>query len=126
MEDSRKDKIVVVGASSKEESAGFKIFRDLIKADFCVDGVNPEGGEVSGKKIYRNLKELGYVPDLVITVVSPAVTEQIVDECKDLGIKRIWMQPGSNSLEAVKKAFGSGIFVIYNDCFMSRKGIWQG
>ncbi|RKY31265.1 MAG: hypothetical protein DRP74_05280 [Candidatus Omnitrophota bacterium] len=64
----------------------------------------------------RNLKELNYLPDLVITVTPPEITEKVVEDCKELGIKSIWMQPGSDSKEAIRKAFGSGTFVVYNDC----------
>lgn len=120
-----KDKsIAIIGVSNKEEKYGFRIFRDLTKAGYRVKGINPRNGEVLGKKIYRNLKELVDKPDLVITVVPPEVTEKIIDECKQLGIKKIWMQPGSSSEEVVQKAKQYGISATYNACFMVEQGIW--
>ncbi|MFA5410610.1 MAG: CoA-binding protein [Candidatus Omnitrophota bacterium] len=124
MSDIKEKKIAVVGVSHKEEKVSFKIFRDLLAAGFNVKGVNPSDGEVAGKEIYRSLKELGFVPDLVITIVPVQVTERIVDECRELGIKEIWMQPGSESEAAVKKAKAYGISVTYNACFMVQKGLW--
>ena len=120
-----KDKrIAVVGVSQKPEKFGFKIFSDLVRGGFDVEGIHPAGGEVAGRKIHRNLKELKDPPDLVITVVSPQVTERIVDECIELGIREIWMQPGSESEPAIKKAKAQGISVIHNACFMVSHKMW--
>lgn len=117
-------KIAVVGVSHKPDKYGYKIFSDLVKAGFNVEGINPTDGEIAGKKIYRNLKELSISPDLIITVVPPAITDKIVDECKELGVREIWMQPGSESEEAIKKAREHGISVVHNACFMVSQGIW--
>jgi len=116
--------IAVVGASDREEKFGYKIFRDLIKHGFKVKGINPKDGEILGRKIYKTLRDLESVPDLVITVIPPQVTERIVQECKEMGVKEIWMQPGSESESAVKKAKEYGITVTHNACFMVQQGIW--
>lgn len=124
MENIKEKEIAVVGVSSKEDKFGFKIFKDLLNNGFKVKGINPANGEILGKKIYRSLKELEGAPDLVITVVPPQVTERIVEECKELGVKEIWMQPGSESENAVQQARAYGISVVYNACFMVKNGIW--
>lgn len=120
-----KDKLIaVIGVSNREEKFGFRIFKSLLEGGFKVKGIHLRGGEVLGQKIYKNLKELDSVPDLVITVVPPEITERIVEECNELGIKEIWMQPGSESEDAVKKAKQYGIPVVYNACFMVENKIW--
>ena len=124
MKNIREKEIAVVGVSEREEKFGFRIFRDLMKSGFNVQGINPRDGEVLGKKIYKSLKELEKIPDLVITVVQAQVTERIVEECYELGIKEIWMQPGSESKNAIEKARAYGIMVTYNTCFMVHSGIW--
>ncbi|MDD2703698.1 MAG: CoA-binding protein [Candidatus Omnitrophica bacterium] len=116
--------IAVVGVSKVETKYGYKIFKELVKHDFKVCGVNPSGGEILGKKIYRNLRELERLPDLVITVVPPPVTEKIVEECRRIGIKEIWMQPGSESEAAITKARSYGMLVTSRVCFLVRTGIW--
>jgi len=122
--DIKEKEIAVVGVSSKEEKFGFKIFRDLLNQGFKVRGIHPLDGEVLGQKIYRSLKELQIKPDLVITVVPKEVTEKIVEECKGLGIKEIWMQPGSESEKAIKAAGEYGISVTYNAYFMVENKLW--
>ncbi len=120
-----KDKLIaVIGVSNREEKFGFKIFRDLLNHGFNVKGVHIRGQEVLGQKIYKSLKELERPPDLVITVVPPEVTQRIVEECNELGVKEIWMQPGSESHEAVEKAKQYGISVVHNACFMVENRIW--
>ncbi len=115
--------IAVVGVSDDASKFGHRIFRDLLKAGYPVKGVNPRGGFVHGNNIYKSLSEIEKRPDLVITVVHPAVTLQLVEECNKLGIKTIWMQPGSESQEAVRKAETYGIKTI-SACFMVIKGVW--
>ena len=110
--------IAVVGVSGDEEKFGFKVFKDLLRKGQNVYGVNPNTKVVLTQKIYSDLKSLPEMPDLVITVVSPKVTEKIIDECISLGIKEIWMQPGSESEKAIKKAESNGISVIHDACIM--------
>ncbi|MCM8827358.1 MAG: CoA-binding protein [Candidatus Omnitrophica bacterium] len=120
----KEKEIAIVGVSQKEDKFGFKIFRDLINSGFKVKGINPKGGEILGRKVYRSLKELEKNPDLVITVTPKEVTERIVEECKQLGVKEIWMQPGSYSETTIKLAKEAGMKVTYNSCFMVENNIW--
>ncbi len=115
--------IAVVGVSDDPDKYGHKIFRDMRKAGYPAEGVNPKGGIVLGRRIYKTLAEMEPKPDLVITVVPPAVTETIVEECHNLGIKTIWLQPGSESPKALAKAAEYGINTI-SACFMVKQGIW--
>ncbi len=124
MADIKKKIITVVGVSHKENKFGYKIFSSLLKSGFNVFGVNPVGGEIAGEKIYRSLKEIPSRIDLVITVVPASVTERIVEDCRELGVKEIWMQPGSESDLAIAKAKKYGISVVANACFMVEEGIW--
>jgi len=110
--------IAVVGVSRDEEKFGFKVFNDLLRKGQNVYGVNPNTKVVLGQKIYSDLRNLPKIPNLVITVVSPKVTEKIVDECISLGIKEIWMQPGSESEKAIEKAESNGISVIHDACII--------
>jgi len=115
--------IAVVGVSDDASKFGHKIFRDLLKAGFPVKGVNPNGGFVLGNNLYRSLSEMETRPELVITVVPPAVTEQVMEECNKLGIRNVWMQPGSESEAALEKAKTYGIKTAMA-CFMVAKGVW--
>ncbi|MBA7683889.1 putative protein YccU [subsurface metagenome] len=110
--------IAVVGVSKDEKKFGYKVFKDMIKKGQKVYGINPKADAILGRKIYSNIQDIPEKPDLVITVVPPEVTEKIVDDCISIGIKEIWMQPGSESEKAIKKAQDNKISVIYNACIM--------
>lgn len=114
-----KDKVIAVTGVSKDESKyGFKVFKDLMGKNLRVYGVNPNADFVLNRKIYKKISEIPEKVDIVVTVVPPKITEKIIDECKSLSINEIWMQPGSESEEAIKKAENFGMNVTYNMCIM--------
>lgn len=116
--------IAVIGASADEAKYGHKIFRDLLKADYKVVPINPKGGKILGQKVFETLSAMEKLPDLVITVVPPEITIKIIEQCHELGIKAIWMQPGSGSEEAVNLAEKYNMQVVSNACFMRAEKIW--
>jgi len=122
--DYKNKKIAVIGVTNREDKFGFKIFRDLLKFGYKVKGVNPQNGEVLGNKIYKNLEDIEEAPDVVITVVPSVVTEKIVETCRRMNIGEIWMQPGSESEAAIKKAGDYGVKVFHGVCFMIENNIW--
>jgi predicted CoA-binding protein len=124
MENYKKKKIAIVGVSEDFQKFGYKIFRDLLKEGYDVEGINPKGGRIFEKKIYKSLNDLNRKPELVITVVPPSVTDKVVEDCIKLGIKEIWMQPGSEFKKAIEKALKNGVKVTSNQCFMVEEGIW--
>ncbi len=124
MEDARNKRIAVIGASDNPEKYGHKIFKSLLNAGFNVIGININGGETLGKKLYRSISDLDIIPDIVLTVVAPEITEKIVEECFLVGVKEIWMQPGSESDNAINKAKKLGIKTTSNACFMIEAKIW--
>ncbi len=108
----------VIGASTNHDKWGWKVFNSLINEDFKVVPINPNYKVIDRFTCYPNLKSVPVKPDVVITVVPPEVTLKILMECKELGINKVWMQPGSESSEAVKFCDSNGIKVIYNACFI--------
>ena len=115
----------VVGASTDPSKYGNKIFRTLRDAGYTVYGVNARGGEIEGRELYRNLGDLPEKLAVVDTVVPPKVTEQVVRQCAELGLTRVWMQPGSESDAAVELCRQHGIRVVYGVCAMIRKRTWD-
>ena len=114
----------VVGASLNPEKFGHKVFRNLRAAGYIVYGVNPGGGEIEGQSLYPSLADLPEKPAVVDVVVLPKVTERIVRQCAELGLGRVWMQPGSESEEAIRFCQEKGIEVVHDVCAMIRKREW--
>ena len=122
------NKIAIVGVSDKRETgcnAGYRKFKD---AGYKVYAVNPRMTTFEGDPCYPDLKSIPDKPDAVFIFTNPKVTDQIVQQCVDLGIKRIWMhclmgtKPGlaagmtSVSQEAVQVCRENGITVIPGAC----------
>ncbi len=114
----------VVGASMDPTKYGNRIFRDLRAAGYTVYGVNPRGGEIEGQKLYSALSDLPEKPAVVDTVVPPAITEEIVRQCAELDLTRVWMQPGSESEVAIQFCREHSIQVVYYSCAMVEKRVW--
>jgi len=114
----KKNVFAVVGASRDPEKYGHQVFKDLRNAGYNVYCVNPNAGEVLGDVCYSNLVTLPVRPDVVDVVVPPKITEQVVKTCEELGIRKVWMQPGSESEEAIDFCRKNGIAVVHGVCVM--------
>lgn len=114
----KKNRIAVIGVSSDQKKWGRRIYEELKSVGFDVYPINPKHRKINGNVCYPTLNALPEKPDVVITVVPPKVTEQIIKECKNLGIGKVWMQPGSESEESINFCKNNNIKVIYNVCFV--------
>ena len=108
----------VVGASSNEQKYGNIIFKNLVSRGYKVYPVNPRLDVLDGVKAYPSVSAIPEKVDVVDVVVPPKMTEELVKECKKLGITRVWIQPGAESDAAVKYCKENGIGVIYGACVM--------
>lgn len=115
----------VVGASQDQSKFGYRIFRSLRDAGYIVYPVNPRGGTLEGAQVYPSLAKLPEPPEVVDMVVPPAVTEQVVKEAQELGLTRIWMQPGAESEAAIAYCHEHGIEVVHDACAMVWKRQWD-
>jgi uncharacterized protein len=110
--------IAVVGATSKREKFGYKIFDDLRAKGYVVYPVHPALSEIDGVPCYKSVKELPEVPETVCLVVPPAVTERVVGECMEMGVQYIWMQPGAESAKAIALCEENRTPCVHNQCIM--------
>ncbi len=114
----KENKIAIVGVSVNQKKWGFKIYKELKSAGFRVYPINPKHKRIGLDNCYPNLQALPEIPDVVITVVPPNVAEQLVEHCRKLGIKRVWMQPGSESEKAIKLCKHNNIEIMHDACFV--------
>lgn len=108
----------VVGASQDPEKYGNKVYKDLLDGGYKVFPVNPKGGELYGNKVYKELSEIQEKVDVVDFVVPPQIAITVLATVKELGIQKVWLQPGSESDEAIKYCEENGIECIYGACIM--------
>ena len=121
-------KIAVVGVSDKRETGCNTCYRKFKAAGYTVYGVNPRLTTFEDAPCYPDLLSIPEKPEAVFILANPKVTEQIVQQCVDLGIKHVWMhcmmgtKPGlaagmtSVSQDAVQLCRENGIAVIPGSC----------
>jgi len=94
------ESVAIVGASTNPRSPGGKLFEVLRQYGF--DGrlyaINPKGGEVApGVTAYIDLNALPEVPDLCLVVVAVERVQEVLDECKRIGVKAALVYSSSDS-----------------------------
>ena len=114
----KKNVFAVLGASRDPKKYGHQVYRDLRNAGYRVYPVNPNANGILGDKCYPSLEALPVKPDVADLVVPPKITEHVVKTCKKLRIKKVWMQPGSESETAINFCREHGMDVIHGVCVM--------
>jgi len=121
-------KIAVVGVSDQRDTGCNLAYKKFKETGYQVYAVNPRIDFYDGATCYPDLKSIPEGPDAVFILASPKVTEHIVQQCIDLGIKHVWMhcllgiKPGlaagmtSVSQDAVRLCHENGISVIPGGC----------
>jgi len=108
----------VIGVSKSHAKYGNKVYCKLRKAGYSVYAINPGLESIDGDPCYSSLAALPTIPDAVSVVVPPKITEQIITDCINLGINRVWMQPGSESDVAIRNCEEHGIALIHDQCIL--------
>jgi uncharacterized protein len=120
--------IAVVGVSEKRDTGCNLAYTKFKDEGYKVYAVNPHITTFKGEPCYPDLKSIPQKPEAVFILTNPNVTEAVVRECVELGVKNVWMhcmlgtKPGlgagmtSVSAEAVKLCKENGINVIPGAC----------
>ena len=111
-------RFAVVGSFINKEKFAYRILIDLKKKGYEVFPVNPRLGEVEGRVCYKTISDIPHSVDVANIVTPPQVTESILKECLQKGIKRAWIQPGAESQDAIKFCHDNDIKVIHSMCVM--------
>ncbi|PLX86201.1 MAG: CoA-binding protein [Desulfuromonas sp.] len=103
----------VVGASSRRNKFGNKIFRCYQQQNKPAIPVHPAERVIEGVDCVASVADLPDEVNSISIITPPQVTEKVVKLAIDKGIENIWMQPGAESETAVKLCTSAGINLIY-------------
>ena len=103
----------VAGASQDRRKYGNKVLRAYLQRNRAVHPINPNAEMVEGLVAFSDLAAVSETVHGVSIVTPPRVTEQIVMQAAELGIRHLWMQPGSDSDRAIEIAEQAGMNVIW-------------
>ena len=102
----------VLGASNNRNKFGNKVLRSYLQDNRVAIPINPKETQIEGLQAYARLSD---VPDSIhgLSIVTPPkITEAIIEEAGELGIKHVWIQPGAESEVAIQRANELGMNVI--------------
>ena len=124
-------RIAVTGVSRTPKSHGANVvFNRLRDRGYEVFAVNPNAQTVEGVTAYPDIKAIPGGVDVVIIATRPERALATMQECRDLGISRVWMHrlsgAGSCSPEATKLGRDNGITVIEGGCPLMFDGAADG
>lgn len=89
----------VIGANNDPDKFGNIIYKRLKSEGYTVYPVNPIYDTVDGDPCYPDLTSLPEVPEVLDMVVSPKRGKAFIEEAARLGIKNLWLQPGTYDQE---------------------------
>jgi len=115
-------RIAVAGVSREKggKHGGNVVYQRLKERGYEVFAVNPNADTVEGDPCFRDLASIPGGVDAVVIATTPAVAPSVVEQCRELGITRVWMHRsfggGSVSAEAQELCRQNGIASIAGGC----------
>lgn len=113
-------RIAIVGISRNPKELSRMLFRDMEQRGYDMVPVNPFIEEIEGTKCFARVQDITPPVDAALLMTSPEITEKVVQDCVDAGIRRVWMYRGGGqgavSSEAVAFCTASGIQVVEGHC----------
>ncbi len=110
--------LAVVGVSRDSKKFGSKVYNDLRRKGYQTFAVNPNVHVIRDSPCYPSLQALPKRVDGVVFVVPPGETEKMVQEVAEVGIRRVWMQQGSESQDAIRFCEENNISVVAGECIL--------
>ena len=116
----RGKRFVVAGVSRQPGQAANAVFRRLKQSGYEVFPVNPKAAEVEGVRCYPDLGSVPGPLDGVVIATAPGVSADIVRQCANRGVPRVWFHrsfgSGSVSEEGIRACEALGISAIVGGC----------
>jgi uncharacterized protein len=115
------DRIAVVGVSHNPKDLSRTLLNELRHRGYDAVAVNPDLNDVDGRPCFAHVQDIQPGVDGAILMTSPGVSEQVVHDCAQAGIMRVWMyragtKGGAVSDEAVRFCESKGIAVVPGEC----------
>jgi hypothetical protein len=110
--------LAIVGVSRSGKKFGNTILKDLTKLGYRLLPVHPEATEIDGVRAFPSLADLPEPVGGLIVCVPPAQAESVVKAAAAHGIRRVWLQQGAASPEAITFCQENGMSVVHGECVL--------
>lgn len=120
-------RLAVVGVSRNPNEFTRTLFRELRQRGYDVVPVNPNLTEVEGLPCLPRVQDASPPVEGVLLMTHPSVTDLVVRDCAQAGIRHVWMYraagAGAVSRSAVDFCQSNGIALVDGECpFMFLEG----
>jgi uncharacterized protein len=110
--------LAIVGVSRSGRKFGNAILKDLSAKGYRMLPVHPEATTIDQFPTSPSLAALPEKPGGVVVVVPPAQALQVVHEAHEAGIRRVWLQQGASSPDAIRFCEEHGMSVVHGECLL--------
>lgn len=113
-------RIAMVGISRDPKSTSVLLLEELRQRGYEVIPVNPNMTEWLGQRCFARVQDINPPVQAALLMTSPKVTDAVVRDCVEAGIRQVWMYRGMGngavSASAVAFCQEHGIDVIPGEC----------
>jgi len=109
-------KFAIAAVSLDTKKIGNAIYRELKKQQFDVVPLNANINDINGEKCYHQIIDLPQDIDALIIATKPVITQTLIKEAIERGIKNIFCQLGSVNKESIDYANNQNINIIHHRC----------
>jgi uncharacterized protein len=113
-------RIAFVGISTNPKAFSRGLWHELEKRGYEVVPVNSAVTELDGTPVHARIQDIQPPVQGALLMTAPKVTEQIVRDCAEVGIRSVWMYRsmgvGSVSQKAIEFCEANGISVVAGQC----------
>jgi predicted CoA-binding protein len=113
-------RFAIVGVSQSPNDFSRILFREFRDRGYDPVPVNPAASEIEGEACFPRVQEVQPPVDAVLLMTAPTVTDAVVHDCAEAGVKLVWMYraggQGAVSADAVSFCESSGMSVIPGEC----------
>jgi len=101
--------IAIIGASRDRSKYGNKAVRAYLAQGYTVFPVHPREKEIEGQTAYASVLDIPDEVEIASFYVPPEVGLKVLEEVAQKGIRTVYLNPGAESEELLRKAEELGI-----------------
>lgn len=109
-----------VGVSRQPKDFSRALFREFQTRSYQPVPVHPDVAEIEGAPCFAHVTDIQPPVDSVLLMTSAKVTDQVMRECVEAGVKRVWFYrggtPGALTDSALETCKANGIAAIPGEC----------
>jgi predicted CoA-binding protein len=113
-------RIAIVGVSRNKREFSHAMWQEFRQRRYDAVPVNPNARELDGQPCYARVQDIKPTVQGVLIMTTKKATDQIVRDCAEAGVKRVWMYggmaPGAATPSALAFCAEKGIDVVQGLC----------